>query len=100
MGRGEHGINSAIAAHDIGALGYFGDRMIIDLAGLVTPEVIPIIRSEDDLESFLDRNSADYLMTFPGWYPRLISGRELIYSTNSEFSPQVGGENMAVYHWR
>jgi len=91
------GSDSAIAAHDIGALGYFGDRMIIDLAGLVTPEVIPIIRSEDDLESFLDRNSADYLMTFPGWYPRLISGRALIYSTNSEFSPQVGGENMAVW---
>ncbi len=91
---------SSIAAHDIGALGYFGDRMIIDLAGLVTPEVIPIIRSEVDIESFLDKNSADYLMTFPGWYPRLISGRDLIYSTNSKFSPQVGGENMAIYQWR
>ena len=91
---------SSIAAHDIGALGYFGDRIIIDLAGLVTPEVIPIIRSEDDLESFLDQNSADYLMTFPGWYPHLVNGRELIYSTNSEFSPQSGGENMAIYHWR
>ncbi|MGB2896886.1 MAG: hypothetical protein WBB65_12065 [Anaerolineales bacterium] len=91
---------SSIAAHDIGALGYFGNRIIIDLAGLVTPEVIPIIRSEDDLESFLDQNSADYLMTFPGWYPRLVNGRELIYSTNSEFSLQSGGENMAIYHWR
>lgn len=92
--------DSSIAAHDIGALGYFGERMIIDLAGLVTPEVIPIIRSEVELESFLDQNSADYLMTFPGWYPRLIRGRELIYSTSSEFSPQVGGENIAIYQWR
>lgn len=92
--------DSSIAAHDIGALGYFGDRMIIDLAGLVTPDVIPIIRSEDELESFLDQNSADYLMTFPGWYPRLVSGRDLIFSTNSEFSPQSGGENMAIYLWR
>lgn len=92
--------DSSIAAHDIGALGYFGDRMLIDLAGLVTPEVIPILRSEVDLESFLDKNSADYLMTFPGWYPRLIIGRELIYTTNSEFSPQAGGENMAIYQWR
>ena len=93
-------LDSSIAAHDIGALGYFGDRMIVDLAGLVTPEVIPIIRSEDDLEFFLNQNFADYLMTFPGWYPSLINGREMIYSTNSEFSPQVGGENMAIYYWR
>lgn len=92
--------DSSVAAHDIGALGYFGNRMIIDLAGLVTPEVIPIIRSEVDLDSFLDHNYADYLMTFPGWYPRLVSGRELIYSTDSEFSPQAGGENMAIYRWR
>ncbi len=92
--------DSYIAAHDIGALGYFGNRVIIDLAGLVTPEVIPIIRSEVDLDSFLDQNYADYLMTFPGWYPRLVSGRELIYSTDSEFSPQAGGENMAIYRWR
>ena len=90
---------SSIAAHDIGALGYFGNRVIIDLAGLVTPEVIPILRSEVDLESFLDQHYADYLMTFPGWYPRLVSGRELIYSTDSEFSPQAGGENMAIYRW-
>ncbi len=93
-------LDSSIAAHDIGALGYFGERMIIDLAGLVTPEVIPIIRSEVELESFLDQNSADYLMTFPGWYPHLISGREMIYSTRSEFSPQAGGENIAIYQWR
>ncbi len=92
--------DSFIAAHDIGALGYFGNRGIIDLAGLVTPEVIPIIRSEVDLETFLDQNCADYLMTFPGWYPFLVSGRELIYSTDSDFSPQVGGENMAIYRWR
>ena len=92
--------DSSIAAHDIGALGYFGNRGIIDLAGLVTPEVIPIIRSEVDLDFFLDHNYADYLMTFPRWYPHLVSGRELIYSTNSEFSPQAGGENMAIYRWR
>jgi hypothetical protein len=92
--------DSSIAAHDIGALGFFGERAIIDLAGLVTPEVIPFIRSEEAIESFLNQNSTDYLMTFPGWYPRLIQGLPLVYMTNSTFSPQSGGENMAVYRWR
>jgi hypothetical protein len=43
-----------IAAHDIGALGYFGQRNLLDLAGLISPEVIPFIRDEDRL-AYLDR---------------------------------------------
>ena len=35
--------DALIAAHDIGALGYFSGRQIVDLAGLINPDVIPII---------------------------------------------------------
>ena len=89
-----------IAAHDIGALGYFGMRDVLDLAGLVDPEVIPYIRDEAALEELLDARHADYLMTFPSWYPELITGGELLYSTEGSFSPAAGMENMAVYSWR
>ena len=41
--------DAVIAAHDIGALGYFDDHELIDLAGLVSPEVIPFIRDEDEI---------------------------------------------------
>jgi hypothetical protein len=89
-----------IAAHDIGALGYFGERTLVDMAGLVSPEVIPILRDEEALAQFLDSRGADYLMTFPGWYPILVEHGELIYTTDAPHSIEAGGENMAVYRWR
>ena len=91
--------NALIAAHDIGALGYFAQRDIVDLAGLISPDVIPFIRDELLLEKFLNQQHADYLVTFPGWYPYLVSRAELIFSTNAIFAPMLGGENMAVYRW-
>lgn len=88
-----------IAVHDIGAVGYYSQRPIIDLAGLVTPEIIPIIRDEVQLAAYLDQQGADYLMTFPEWYPGLTSGLEPVYVSEGEFSPGAGGENMVIYRW-
>lgn len=86
-----------IAAHDIGALGYFGQRDILDLAGLVSPEVVPFIRDEGQLSRYLETRGADYLMTFPGWYPELTKKGTAVFSTFGKFSPLAGGENMVVY---
>lgn len=92
--------NALIAAHDIGALGYFSDRQILDLAGLVSPEVIPIIRDEERLAQFLDLRQAKYLITFPGWYPELIKRSSVIWTSGGKYSGLSGGENMAIYSWR
>jgi hypothetical protein len=91
--------DAVVAAHDIGAIGYFADRELIDLAGLVSPEVIPIIRDELALAKHLDETGAEYLVTFPGWYPALTDGRSPLFVTGARQSPAVGGENMAVYAW-
>jgi hypothetical protein len=91
--------DALIAAHDIGALGYFGQHHLLDLAGLVSPEVIPFIRDEMALERYLDAQNADYLVTFPDWYPLLSSRGERIFQTSGGYSPALGGENMTVYRW-
>ncbi len=91
--------NALIAAHDIGALGYYARRPLLDLAGLVSPEVIPFIRDETRLAQYLDAQGAGYLVTFPGWYPELVAGREPLYSSRGSYSPALGGENMNVYRW-
>jgi arabinofuranosyltransferase len=91
--------NALIAAHDIGALGYFGCHRLLDLAGLVSPEVIPFIRDEQRLAEFLDQNKVDFLVTFPSWYPYLSSQGELIHQSDGIFSVNQGGDNMSVYRW-
>jgi len=88
-----------IAAHDIGALGYYAQRDIVDLAGLISPDVIAFIRDEDHIASYLDAQQVDYLMTFPRWYPYLTARSIQIFQTDGAFSPQLGGENMAVFQW-
>jgi hypothetical protein len=89
-----------IAAHDIGALGYFAPRNIVDLAGLISPEVIPFIRDEEQLAQYLDRRNVEYLMTFPDWYPVLVKSLPVAFSSNGRFAPSMGQVNMAVYFWK
>jgi hypothetical protein len=92
--------NALIAAHDIGALGYFGQRNLLDLAGLISPEVIPFIRDEVRLSEYLDQSGVDYLVTFPDWYPILVERGQPLYRTGGTFSIEAGGENMVVYRWQ
>lgn len=91
--------DALVAAHDIGALGYFGKRDILDLAGLVSPEVIPFIRDEAGLANYLNAQEADYLLTFREWYPTLEKQAHLEFQSSGGFSPQWGGKNMAIYRW-
>lgn len=92
-------LDALVAAHDIGAIGYFTQRSLIDLAGLVTPEVIPIIRDEAALFDFIHAHETGYLVTFPSWYPELTQNPtfNLLYSTEAPWTLEAGGDNMAVY---
>jgi hypothetical protein len=91
---------AVIAAHDIGALGYFDTHELIDLAGLVSPEVIPFIRNEARIAAFLDEKGADYLIAFPEFYPILMKDADLAFTTGSEFTRAFGQRNMAVVLWK
>jgi hypothetical protein len=88
-----------IAAHDIGALGYYDNHELIDLAGLISPEVVPFIRDEEKLAQFLDERGAKYLIAFPDFYPLLSKWAEPVFVTDG-IGPNLGGENMIIYHWR
>ena len=94
--------DALIAVHDIGAIGYYAQRPLLDLAGLVTPEVIPFIRDEGRLREFILAKGAQYLVTFPSWYPHLVDDPIFmpLYSTGCDLTIRAGGDNMAVYKVR
>ena len=91
--------NATIAAHDIGALGYYGEHDILDLAGLISPEVIPFIRDEEKLLEFLENSQVRYLMTLSDWYETLTETGELLYSSSGKAVLEAGGAPMAVYDY-
>jgi hypothetical protein len=92
--------DALIAAHDIGALGFFDYHEIIDLAGLVSPDVIPFIRDEPQLAKYLNQRGADYLIAFPEFYPLLTESADTVFVTNSAITRIFGQKNMTVYLWK
>jgi hypothetical protein len=92
--------DALVATHDIGAIGYFADRPLLDLAGLISPEVIPFLAEEEKLAEYVRNSNADYLVTAPGWpYLTLTQANDAIEIYVSEFVGTLdqGVNNMAVY---
>lgn len=92
--------DALIAAHDIGAIGYFTRRPILDLAGLISPEVTPLLDDEEAMARYVRASDARYLVTAPGWpYPLLTAEPDttLLYTTAYAWTREQGLNNMAVY---
>lgn len=70
--------DALVAVQDVGALGFFLPNPMVDLAGIVSPDVLPILRGEGDLyweealARHLRRARADLLVVFEGSYPTLV----------------------------
>ena len=101
--------DAVLAAHDIGALGYFAPRPLLDLAGLVSPDVIPFMLDPARLAAYIVEGGADYLIVFPHWndaYEALVADPRFcpVWSTAergvSSSLPPSGLGPMTVYEVR
>lgn len=89
-----------IASHDIGAIGYFAERPLLDLAGLISPEVISLLNNETALADYILDSEAQYLVTAPGWPYAQIANHPstlLRFTTDFAITREQGLNNMTVY---
>jgi tetratricopeptide (TPR) repeat protein len=85
-----------IATHDVGAIGYYSGRKLIDVAGLVTPELIDKIHLPDYnkyMMEYLKNQNVSYLVFLQEWYR--ISNANPLFSTAETLPPEV----MEIYKY-
>ena len=93
--------DALLAVHDIGAVGYFADRLtILDIAGLVSPEVTPLIGDPDGLWALMQERDARYLMAFTDQVPgQDVTDPRLCFHYQSDGTTATanGGSKMVIY---
>jgi hypothetical protein len=91
--------DAVIATHDIGIVGYITQRQIVDLAGLVTPEVIPMMNDQTKLAGYVRQRHVTYLIVFSGYYRQMLTelDAQLVFSPNLEKLNNLGLEPFEVY---
>ncbi|MBN1978707.1 MAG: hypothetical protein JW918_15020 [Anaerolineae bacterium] len=92
-----------VALNDIGAITYIAERKAVDLAGLVTPEITPAMRSPAQTQQLIDYLAGQdvaYVVIFPNWFPGLAERSDVLTEVRRvtlERNTIAGGETMVVY---
>jgi len=93
--------SATLAVNDVGAIAYFSRRRVLDLMGLVTPEIRPYRREgEAGVLRFVAERCPDFVIVFPAWFPEITARRDLltpVYRVRLERNEVSGGPEMVVY---
>ncbi|HSL43839.1 MAG TPA: hypothetical protein VK897_10430 [Anaerolineales bacterium] len=90
---------AVIATHDIGLVGYITQRQVVDIAGLVTPEVIPFMNDQSKLADFVQHKNVTYVIVFTGYYEDFLKrlNAQLVYSADRRKLETLGLEPFEVF---
>lgn len=86
---------AVLAVNDIGAIKYLLPNRVVDLAGIISPEV-----RELNYNGFLDLHQPDYLVIFPRWFPTMTSEESpfrLLQMFPIPNNITMGGDELGVY---
>ena len=59
---------AVIGTHDIGAIAFYSERRVVDMVGLVSPEMIARLHNLDSLVAFLSRKHVTYIAVLRNWF--------------------------------
>ena len=82
--------SDVIAAHDIGAIGYYSDRKIVDVAGLITPELGDHLSDEnysDYMTKYMEDKGVTYTAFLREWY--VIKNQKPVFMTPGNENKEV-----------
>ena len=91
--------DAIIATHDIGIIGYYTERQIVDLAGLITPEIAPIMNDPQKMAEYVRERHVSHLIVYSGYYRDLLNllDAHLVFSPGAEQLRAMGVEPFEVY---
>ena len=72
--------NAIVATHDIGAIAFYSGRRVVDMVGLVSPEMIENIGRLDKLQGFLVSHGVTHLAVLRNWFE--VVNRSPIFQTD------------------
>lgn len=92
-------VQTTVAANDVGALGYFGERRIIDLEGLITPEIAQMRAAGLSPLPFLREQHVEYLVIYRDLDRPWLAELSLVpvFTATLEFNTISAAEQMIVY---
>jgi len=93
--------NARLGLNDVGAIAFISRREVVDLMGLVTPEIHPYRRAgERGVLKYLEQACPDYLIIFPAWFPRLVALSDRfspVYRVRLAHNTVAGADEMVVF---
>jgi len=97
--------DALVAAQDVGAVGFFTPNPLLDLTGIVTPEILPSLEGaagapggRAGLERFLAERRPEYLMLFADSYPGLLesTAAEVLHRIGLERNVTMAGADLVL----
>jgi len=78
--------DAVIGTHDIGAIAYYSGRRVVDMVGLVSPDMIENIGSFEGLAGFLRRHHVTHLAVLRNWFE--LANQNPLFQTDEQ-SPEI-----------
>jgi hypothetical protein len=78
--------DAVIGTHDVGAIGFYSHRRVVDMVGLVSPGMIDHIGSFDGLRTFLAANHVSHIAVLRNWFD--VANQPALFSTDQR-NPEI-----------